>query len=222
MVAFNPSQHVPDVNHWQGLIDFAAFFGAGPSKLITKLTDGAHMADPQAGYALRWAAEKAHKPRETFHYLRPDVDLASQLETYSRALWGAGVDPLTEMTWLDVESLPLTWRALSALKIRNKLRPAVIEAFRWGLILLGAMPGCYTRASFWNRYIGPVNWRAYKLPQPRLWAADYGLDGEGEGITGPRWLDPVTWPQGWQRWQFTDKGRMPGVPGRVDLNYEKG
>lgn len=221
MIAFDPAKHVPDLSHWEGAVDFDLFYLAGAPRLITKLTDGRHGGDPLAAYALRWARDRAQVPREAFHFLEPLEDVREQMEVFRRACWGCYLDPANDKLWLDVECIPLAWRVLGALKIRKLLRPVVLTAFREGLRLLGVMPGCYTRASLWNSYVGPVDWHAEGLPQPDLWSADYGLDGLGGGIAGPRWVDPVSWPHGSRRWQITDKGTIPGVRGGIDLNVER-
>jgi len=214
-ISFDPTKHVPDINHWEGVIDFDAYELGGARTVITKLTDGRNFGDPLAGYALRHAKERGMK-REVYHFLRPLEDMIEQMRVFKAALYGAYFDPITEPVELDVEDVPLR------LRLRRLFRPIVLHAFRTCYLMLGVMPGCYTRMSLWNPYVGPVDWRAEGLPQPRLHAADYGYNGEGSGITGPRWIDRVSFPDGWQRWQFTDRGRVPGVTGACDLNIDRG
>ena len=121
----------------------------------------------------------------------------------------------------EAKGFPLAWRPLGVLRIRALFRPFVLKVLRRSLLILGTVPGVYTGMSFWNSYIGRVDWAAEGLNEPILWAADMGYNREGSGITEPRWIDKSTWSRGWKRWQFTDHGRVPGVPGACDLNFER-
>ena len=219
-VLFDRAIHVPDVNHWEGIIDYNLF---APRRLISKLTEGRNFGDPLATYNLHHARDTGAKT-ETFHFLTSWDDPIDQIRVYAAARWGAESWE-TDPAWLDLEgrSLSLAWRALGALGIRKKLRPFVITSYRAAIDQLGsAVPlGFYVGAYFWNTYVGPIDWPTLGLPVPKLWSPDYGRDGEGGGIAEPRWIDLKTWPNSWQRWQFTDKGRAPGVPGALDLNLDR-
>ncbi len=224
-VLFDPTKHVPDVNHWEGIVNFELFH---PNRIVTKLSEGRNFGDPLAGYTLRQARER-EIPSETFHLVTTWDDPTEQLRVYGAALFGAyctddpehfGFDPI----WLDLEgrSLSAAWRALGTFGIRKKLRPFTLALYRAAVAMqTTGTVGFYVGAWFWNAYIGPVNWAAEGLPQPRLWAPDYGWDHEGGGILSPRWIDRRTWPAGENRWQFTDRGRAAGVPGALDLNIER-
>lgn len=221
-VPFNPALHVPDVNHWGGIIDQETFHAAGVRRAITKLTEGAHFGDPLAGFCFRKWRELGIA-REAYHFVTTWDDGAEQVRVFNAGLYGVHWQP-SEPIWLDLEarSLSAAWRALSVVGLRRKLKPLVLQMTRTTLNLIGVMPGWYCGATFWNRNVGPIDWLAEGLPQPKLWSPDYGRDRLGGGIAGPRWIDPRTWPLGWSRWQFTDRGIVPGVRGFTDLNVERG
>jgi GH25 family lysozyme M1 (1,4-beta-N-acetylmuramidase) len=218
-IPFDPALHTPDVSHWEGVIDFDLF---RPRRIVTKLTEGRNFGDPLAGYNLRQAREVTPAiPAEAFHFVATWDDPGAQIEVFAAALWGAYAEG--DPAWLDLEgrSLSRVWRALGFVRIRKKLKPFVLTLWREALAQLANPQGFYVGASFWNTYVGPVDWKAEGLPVPRLWAPDYGRDGEGGGIAEPRWIDLKTWPRSWARWQFTDKGKAPGVAGALDLNRDR-
>lgn len=218
-VPYNPTIHIPDVNHWEGVIDFDLF--PKPRRIITKLTEGRNFGDPLGGYNLRHARELGITP-EAYHFATAWDDPTEQMRVYRAALHGVYWTP-EEQCWLDFEgrSIPAIWRGLGTIGIRRNFRPFVLKLYRAALVQLDVVPGIYSRTSFWNAYVGRVDWAAEGLPRPKVWWADYGYNGEGSGITEPRWIDRITFPQGWDLWQFTDRGRAPGVPGALDLNREK-
>lgn len=68
---------------------------------------------------------------------------------------------------------------------------------------IGARPLLYTYPAFWSALGGTSAFRSYPL-----WIANYGVS------------EPAL-PGGWRRyalWQYSGSGRLPGVPGRVDLD----
>jgi len=220
-IIYDPAKHVPDVNHWEGIPDHARMHAAGVRRAVTKLTEGRNFGDPLAGYAFRRWKELGIE-REAYHFLTVWDDPVEQVLVFHAALQGVYWQP-TEPIWLDLEgrSLSTAWRALGLVGIRKKLRPFILAAVRACIQRIGVTPGIYVGASFWNSYVGALDFQAEGLPIPRLWSPDYGWNGEGSGIVEPRWINPTSWPRGWQRWQFTDRGRLPGVSGAVDLNIER-
>jgi GH25 family lysozyme M1 (1,4-beta-N-acetylmuramidase) len=220
-VVYDPVKHVPDLNHWEGLPNHDRIYLAGVRRAATKLTEGRNFGDPLAGYAFRKWRELGIAP-EAYHFLKTAEDPLEQIKVFGAALYGVHWQP-GDWIWLDLEgrSLSAAWRALGILGIRTKLRPFVLTVVRATLATLDVMPGIYCGAYFWNTYVAPINWAAEGLDVPHLWAPDYGWNGEGSGITEPRWINKTSWPNGWQRWQFTDRGILPGVPGAVDLNIER-
>lgn len=73
---------------------------------------------------------------------------------------------------------------------------------------LGARPIIYTNVSSWS---STGNTRIFARAGHRLWVANWGVS---------RPLVPArNWSgRGWSVWQYTNGGRVPGIPGRTDMN----
>src|SRR3989304_3690459 len=123
-VVFDPPPHVPDVNHWEGIIDYHLF---RPRRLVTKLTEGRNFGDPLAGYHLQHGRDQGI-PTETFHFVTVWDDPVEQMRVYAAARWGLGCWEV-ERCWLDLEgrSLSMAWRALGLVGIRKRMRPFVLQ-----------------------------------------------------------------------------------------------
>ena len=63
----------------------------------------------------------------------------------------------------------------------------------------------YTIKSFWN---SNVDWHRHDFTRYPLWVAYYGEK---------QVLLPGNW-SGWNMWQYTENGRVPGINGSVDLS----
>jgi GH25 family lysozyme M1 (1,4-beta-N-acetylmuramidase) len=201
---------VIDVSHWESIIDWPRVKAAGIKKAIIKLTDGVQLGDPLAGYNARRGRDVGVEVG-FYHFLRPALDAVAQIETFAAALYGVHWE-LIEPTCLDVEA--------SGGLLPSRLRTHILSSYKRCLSSLQVIPEIYTRATFWRSCVGVINWTALLLPEPHLWAADYGYDGRGSGIKEPRWLASTGWKT-WRRWQYTDKGIVPGISGACDLNVEQ-
>lgn len=74
------------------------------------------------------------------------------------------------------------------------------------------VPSFYSYMGFMRDRMGGCKETA---PLTRLWVARYRQDKEIDpGYTG-------AWPE-WSGWQFTSSGQIPGVGGRLDLNWLRG
>lgn len=205
-----PGDIVLDVSHWEGVIDWEAVHSAGVRKAVVKLTDGRNFGDPLGAYNARAGREAGIKV-SFYHYCRPNVDAVEQLRVFSAALYGAH--------WSSEEEIALDIETTSGLGL-YLMRQFVLKAYRFALSSLNTVPEAYTRMTFWRRFVGPINWEAEGLPTPALWTADYGWYGDGRPLLAPRWIaESKTW-RTWRRWQYTDRGKVPGVTGAVDLNVE--
>lgn len=206
-----PSDWIIDVSHWQGVIDWEAVAAAGVKKAGIKLTDGRNFGDPLGAFNARSAREHGIVP-VFYHFLRPASGIAEQVAVFAAALYGARWSISdNEPIALDVES--------SGGLIQVRMRAAVVAAVKQAMMQTLALPEVYTRMSFWKPWVGRVDWQALGIPTPPLWAADYGPSGIGSPLTAPRGIPGSGW-LGWRRWQYTDKGRVPGISASVDLNVE--
>lgn len=206
-----------DVSHWEGVIDWPKAHVAGVRRAVVKLTDGCNFGDPLGGYNARRCREMEPAIRVGFyHYMRPAESAVEQMRVFEAALYGAH-HALGEAAILDCES--------TGGVVGYKVRAHFLICYRRLLADLQLIPEVYTRLGWWRDVIGRIDWTAEGLPVPPLWAADYGWNGKGSPLwtakpPGPRGLPYApTWSR-WRRWQYTDQGIVPGIPGKVDLNVE--
>jgi lysozyme len=75
-------------------------------------------------------------------------------------------------------------------------------------IRLGARPLIYTNLHSWQ-FTGDV--RSFARAGHRLWVANWGV--RHPAVPAGNWDG-----RGWSIWQFTNDGRVAGIPGRPDMN----
>jgi len=184
-----------DVSHYQGAMDWATAASAGITGAFIKASQGASYTDPQ--FATNWSnASSAGVNRGSYHYFENATDPTSQANHYVAVASEAGelgyaVDCEDESTSLDPTDLKTFLDRVET--------------------LTGAKPTIYTRASWWNKYVGYQPW-ASAYP---LWVAHWN-------VAVP------TLPTGWsnyQYWQFSDQGAgsVYGAQSNfVDLNKAAG
>jgi lysozyme len=191
MPASNPG-YLPgiDVSHYQGEVDWAAVAATGVRFAFIKATDGINEVDPR--FAQNWAgARAAGVLRSAYHFFRPGLDAKRQGQHFLDVIT---VDDLALPPALDVE-------------VTGGLDPpALQQGIKTWLETVGAALGrtpiVYTDPSFWQEHVA-ADFSAYPL-----WLACFA----------DRPQVPAPW-RTWTFWQHTDAGTVPGVPGRVDLDY---
>lgn len=185
-----------DVSKWQGTINWDAVSGSGVRFAFIRVSDGVRHRDDF--FARNWReARRVGVLRGAYQFFRPAQDVAAQANIMIEALRADGGE-LAPV--IDVEAADGRSPAQIAAAVR-----------RW-IELVGAATGrtpiIYTGPYFWRDQVGNAN-----LGGNPLWIAHYG----------PRC--PLTpeevWPR-WTFWQFTDRGRVPGISGGVDTNYFNG
>ena len=77
---------------------------------------------------------------------------------------------------------------------------------------LGERPLVYTNSTSWS---ATGNSKEFAKRGHHLWVANWGV--KRPTVPANNWAG-----RGWTVWQFTSSGRLPGIPGRVDLNRFKG
>jgi GH25 family lysozyme M1 (1,4-beta-N-acetylmuramidase) len=137
-----------------------------------------------------------------YHYGRPRLPLytAAQdarhfVNTVGQGLGGGGMPPV-----LDLEESG----GLSSANLVAWAQTFLSEVQR----LTGRQPMIYTALWFWNSYMGATA----KLSSYPLWIANYATTAG---------LMPGGW-SGWNFWQYTGHGRVPGIPAEVDINVSCG
>src|SRR3990167_7828650 len=175
-----------DVSHWNTLAwpDWAA----KDYKFVwIKATEGTTWLDP------RYAAHKRDASGAGFvtgayHYFRAALDGTAQANFFWAVVASTTLPPA-----IDVEAI--NNMGFSQSTFRSQLRKCVTRVSE----LSGKRPVIYTSKSKWELLVGSAPDIAALCD---LWVADYGWDGNGNGIGIPRL--PKDWTE-WVVWQFTSK-----------------
>jgi lysozyme len=179
-----------DVSHYQGEVDWPAVAASGVRFAFVKATDGVEDVDPR--FRQNWAGAKAAAiPRSAYHFFRASLDAKRQAEHF---LGVVTMDALAMPPALDVE-------------VTDGLNPSALQEgigtwLETVHVALGCRPIVYTDPSFWHKSVA-ADFSSYPL-----WLACYATEPEV----------PATW-RAWTFWQHTDAGEVPGIAGRVDLDY---
>lgn len=178
-----------DVSHYQGRIDWEELAAAGPAFAFLKATEGAGFRDEH--FAQNWiGAGAAGLHRGAYHFFRPHVPVEQQARNFRQTV---DLRPGDFPPVLDVEDRG----GLSAKELVRRVR-ALSDLLH---LHYGRRPILYTGQHFYNRYL------AGRFDDHPLWLARYG-DEEPVTVCG----------RTYHFWQYTDRGRLPGVRGRVDRN----
>jgi|GEM_PF-1364006 len=186
-----------DVSHYQGMIDWKQAKLAGVSFAYVKASEGVKFIDPC--FARNWLNSKeAGVVRGAYHFFRANLDPIAQAKNFV-----ATVKPLRNSfdlpPALDIEYGP-DMNSVDAIELMARIK----QWLEYVEHRLGVTPVIYTSQTFWEDYIGhnPVFakyplWLAAALQHP-----------------GP----PSSW-QDWTFWQFSPRGKVPGIMTAVDLSY---
>lgn len=211
-----------DVSRYQGNVDYDKVKAAGAEFVIVRTGDG-KSEDPTAIKNLR-EAKRAGLLIGTYHYFRADRDGRTQAHLVRDVVDKAGVTldlppaldleegaakdlPGGIMDVADNDDLPLDVVGAEALEHLQHLEkefsmlPMVYtgQAFHWWFSQ--ARPGIAAKFAPY-----PL-WTPYYASRPKL-----PVDRRGKGFPWPRW----------EIWQYTGKGTIDGVKGKVDRNKFRG
>ncbi|ALG07664.1 glycoside hydrolase family 25 protein [Kibdelosporangium phytohabitans] len=188
-------------DRYQDVSDWGALGRSGVAVVYVKGTDGGGLAPVRAdGFVA--GAKSIGKPVGLYHYAQKSPSPEAQADVLVREVRRLGADGLPPA--LDLED-PFT------------PGPAAREFARRFLLRLREhgyqQPVLYANTSMLNGI------QAWTLPVPGLlvWAADYGsndgdYDQEDRDRLRRRYPHPV-----WMH-QYSSTGRVPGIPGNVDVN----
>jgi lysozyme len=190
-----------DVSHWQGVIDWAKVAQSGVKFAFIKATE---FPDKRISVFID-------------QNLKSNIDGAVQ----NNILWGAyhffrtHIDPIIQArvfceTVGQFNSLPpvldLEVAGSKGTKLNERVQLFVKEVQR----ITNRRPIIYTSGGFWRSYM------LYNRRSDTDWAQAY-----------PLWVAQYTsnWPTivypwaSWNFWQYSSSGKLPGIPGSVDLNW---
>ncbi|MFZ6815675.1 glycoside hydrolase family 25 protein [Undibacterium sp. Rencai35W] len=186
-----------DVSHYQGAVDWSAVRNAGISFAFAKASDGNTYVDPQ--FRTNWQAMKvAGVVRGAYHFYETKDDPLTQANNFIEALDSLDSDDLPPV--VDIECYNGAFGTTSLASNLHSWLDTVSKAF-------GRTPVIYTGSSFWNTYLGSVDFSAYPL-----WIAEYD-------VSQPK--IPNGWSN-WTFWQSSQSGSVAGVSGAVDLDQFAG
>jgi len=190
-----------DVSHWQGIIDWAKVAQSGvkfafikatefPLKRITVYVD-TNLKNNMDGAAQNGILFGM------YHFYRTHIDPVIQAQVFYEAV---GSFP----------SLPPVLDLEVAGKKGTVLNEKVLAFMNEVQRLTNRRPILYTSGGFWRSYM------MYNRRTDTDWAVAYPLWQAQYTSSWPSQVYPWV---GWDFWQYSDKGRIPGIAGSVDLNW---
>ena len=185
-----------DVSEYQGIIDWQrikTIEGTFPLEFVfIRATCGINKEDKK--FDKNWAESKENKiTRGAYHYYRPDENAVNQAKNFIKTVQLKKGD-LPPV--LDIEKMPKR-QSMAMLKMGLK---------RWlGLVELhyGVRPIIYTGESYYNNFL-KNDFKGYTF-----WIANYSTR-----------VSDVK--DHWLFWQFSDRARINGIKGNVDVNVFNG
>ena len=187
-----------DVSAYQGSsIAWHSVAASGISFAYIRAADGAGSPDGQFGRNWRGAAAAGVTPG-AYLFFEPNQSPVAQADLLIAQLRSVGFTPGDLVPTIDVETTDGEPQAVVVANLRivvNTVSAAI-----------GSLPAIYCSPSWWS---GNVNSAAFTLDP--LWVANWF-------VSQPSVPENNWGGTGWQVWQFSDAGVVPGIPGHVDLD----
>ena len=207
---FPLSIHGIDVSHHQGEIDWGRVLGAGVRFAWLKASTGNGGQDRRYRVNLEDAVA-AGIPCGAYHWLKVGKRNATdEARHFARVAFRGGDMPvgLALPEVLDVEEAPPSGMT------RAQTLAYVLEAADALEDLSGRRCVIYTGADYCRRYL-PAGGNFGDRP---VWVAQYNRPSGNypADTTGPRVVN--SWVEDWAVWQYSSRGAVDGIKGRVDLN----
>jgi GH25 family lysozyme M1 (1,4-beta-N-acetylmuramidase) len=175
---------------------------AGYKFAFVKVSEGNYYVNPY--YASDLAEAKAAGLYVTgYHFAVPNVSSGASQAAYAVRHSHHAADGRTMPPALDIEYNPygpMCYR-LTAARMVEWISAFISEVRR----LTGQLPVIYTAARWWRSCTG----NSTAFASDPLWIAAWGPS-------------PAPLPGGWRKWtfwQYTSRGRVPGIDGNVDVSY---
>lgn len=193
-----------DISHWQVEIDWNEVKRAGVKFAFIKATEfpdkkTSLYIDERLYENLKGASE-AGIYWGPYHFFRTHIDPVIQAQAF--------VETVGQFTSLP-PVLDLEVAGCKGERLNHKVKLFLEEVKR----LTRRTPIIYTSGGFWRPYM------TYEKRTHADWAREY-----------PLWMAKYTtlWPNpiypwaGWDFWQYSDSGKLPGIKTHVDLNWFNG
>lgn len=188
-----------DVSNFQGTIDWAKVKAAGYEFAILRAGWGKSSVDPK----FKRNADECTRLGIPFgiywfsYALNPSYAVR---EAQSAMKVSAGYE-LKYGIWYDFEYDSISWCVKNGVNVTMDNASAMAKAFMETVKAAGIQTGNYTNLDFSKRYFNTEILNGYDR-----WAARYT----------EKMVDVVN---GAELWQYSSKGRVPGISGNVDLDY---
>lgn len=189
-----------DVSHWQGVIDWKQVKNAGYSFAFMKATEGTKLVDDQFRANAR-GAKSVGLLTGAYHLTRAKKpeDVKTELEHFVQIIESAGgVDSFRLPFVLDIETKEGGTRANISAIVHEWVRQFRLRTGRTLMI--------YTYPSFIDSSLDST------LGSIPLWYAYYS---SGTPANKGGW-------KAWEFIQYTNKGKVPGISGNVDIDEFRG
>ncbi len=186
-----------DVSSFQGTIAWHSVAAAGISFAYIRAADGDGGGDQQ--FATNWrGATGAGVTPGAYLFFEPSESPVAQANVLISQLRSVGFSHGDLMPAIDVETMGGEPQSVVVANLKT-----VVDTVS---AAIGSLPAIYASPSWWN---GNINSSAFTLDP--LWVANWF-------VSTPQ-LPANNWGgTGWQVWQFSDDGSIPGISGRVDLD----
>lgn len=187
-----------DVSHFQQDVNWEDIKKAGITYVYSKATQGIGNVDPKykRNRELTHANGLRHGP---YHFYVPSHDPVQQADFFVKTVQFMEKDMMPPVLDLEmIPNIPVKRYQQDVLTWLKKVEAA-----------LGVKPIVYTYHPFGNQYLNNPEFANY-----HLWIAEYG-------VTAPK--IPLAWKEkSWLMWQRSERGKIEGAIGNVDLDLLKG
>ncbi len=189
-----------DVSHWNGDINWQTVKKSGLVEFaIIKASEGTGFVDHRFVKNCQSAKSVGIK-RSAYHFFHGDMNGKDQANHFLNTIKKCGSAMDFEVT-IDVE-LPYK-RPPPDVSVSTKNLKLMLDTLE---AALGYKPMIYTSDVMWKAMTVQPGWGGNEYP---LWVAAYNNVGPGKL--------PKGWTE-WVIWQYSKKGKIPGIPSSVDLN----
>jgi GH25 family lysozyme M1 (1,4-beta-N-acetylmuramidase) len=187
-----------DVSAYQGSsIAWHSVAASGISFAYIRAGDGA--ASPDGQFARNWrGASAAGVTPGAYLFFEPNQSPVAQADLLISQLRSVGFARGDLVPTIDVETTDGEPQAVVVANLRTVVN--IVSA------AIGSLPAIYCSPSWWS---GNINSAAFTLDP--LWVANWF-------VSQPQVPENNWGGTGWQVWQYSDAGVVPGIPGRVDLD----
>ena len=186
-----------DVSAFQGTIAWHSVAASGISFAYIRAADGDGTGDQQ--FATNWhGATAAGVTPGAYLFFEPSESPVAQANVLVSQLRSVGFSRGDLMPVIDVETMDGEPQSVVVANLKT-----VVDTVS---AAIGSLPAIYASPSWWN---GNINSSAFTLDP--LWVANWFVPSPE--VPANNWGGT-----GWQVWQFSDAGSVPGITGRVDLD----